>query len=189
MTAQKIAPAGGRGMSYGTWTPAFSPQRSRAASETFILCADPLYEASVGLAMERQRVELDLAGQLVADPIHAMAAVQAAGVTPEMILAPDVKIIADAAWIGHRLPLEKIARLAKLALRYFGWWDESDPRTFARVPFWSDASLSSFCTSYLPSPTLARREAMRLIDIDRRQREAAACIRRAMELLEWRAAA
>src|SRR5437588_6909535 len=102
------------------------------------IVADPLYDASAALAAERHRVEVEVVELLVADPCHAPAAMEAVGFAPDIIKADDLRLIAQAPWIGRHYTRETIALAAKKALRYYGWWDETDHRPFTRGPLWCD---------------------------------------------------
>lgn len=194
MIAEKIAPAANGGR-WKKQTPIVSPAprpaamprcpawRTTYAAPPFIR-SDRHYELATQIAELRGKLELELVALAGCDPIHGSRLLRDCGVTTDLYAAEDVRIIALAIDLAGERGIEKTAKVARLALRYFGYWDESDTRTFTRGPLWSDFSLSGLMNSRFYSPTMIRIYAEKLRKIAQRERIAAACERRALAALE-----
>ena len=193
MTAEKIAPAANGGR-WKNSTGIISPKPRRGAMPGMratrapgiaspYLCGDALYDAAVRVATYRARLELALVEALAADPLHSSRLVCDETMT-DLIRQSDLLHIAQSIAMHGERGKESTARVARLALRYYGEWDDTDTRTFTRGPLWSDYSLSALfhCRAYLPSTV--RTYVRRLRDLSRRERTAAACHRRALRVLD-----
>lgn len=194
MIAQKIAPAANGGR-WTKQTPTVSPTpragamprctawRTTYAAPPFMR-SDRHYELAAQIAQLRGKLELELVALAGCDPIHGSRLLRDCGVTASLFAAEDVRIIALAIDLAGERGIEKTAKVARLGLRYHGYWDETDTRTFTRGPLWSDFSLSGLLTSRFYSPTIIRIYAEKLRKIAQRERIAAACEQRAIAALE-----
>ena len=139
---------------------------------------------AVRLAELRGKLELELVAQSACDPLHSSRLCRECGVTADLFAYEDLRLIWLAIDLTGERGLEKTAKVARLALRYHGYWDQTDTRSFTRGSLWSDYSLAGLFTSRFYAPSMIRLYASRLCDVDRRERIATTCEQRATAAIE-----
>jgi hypothetical protein len=154
------------------------------------LWVDPLYKASIELLSACRGVQIDLVGNVLADPAKHVAIAADAGVRLHRF-DDDLMLIFGAAAIGMDIGagVKWILALAHLALDAVDSLDSHQPAD-TRGVLWSPASLVSLAATYRPNRRAVGMLAHELVDLRNRIHDSRQQYRRLLGTLHgWKASA
>ena len=129
-----------------------------------------LDEGSAALAYTIAQGEVEMVASELADPSRLIAVAEAEGITPEVFVQEDLRLIHCAAAEARDRPLVDVLRLARTALRAEHYWNPQGP--FGTGSQWSDETLVQLTQLYPPSVIAVRANARHLLALVRRWRMA-----------------